>query len=1374
MKRILLLFWAVCSALGSLASTDFTGKVVTLTRATSLAEGQWYALYNSTDKTWFAEGTGNKLAPQSATPAITYAEANSHYFVKLVTASNGNYYVQTAAGNYLGTIGSTTATATTPYVLAPMSEATNQWSLQQQGGKYLGGLLTASNSPTGWTFFAITLKSESQLTASQRLTYQGKLLSQDGGALLRFYSKRNTARYLTSSESGAAKGAAKVSATDLTSIWIVKSSGTGYTFRNAQTGEFLTGDFGTPGAETKLYMQQSPDNGTTGFYYNISSAEDFSGTSCLNLGNDGATLYKWSHAGDAGSAWAAEAVWEVSMDEVRQHLTGNNPYATELKDGKYYRIVNDKYGTNMSETNALIACKKTDENNYAQYWKLEKNGENWRLRNVFTNQYILRQTSLSTRYTTGTLPTDFHISSTGDAWKSSWYIANTKGGNTGLHCDASSRVVVWTTVGNEASRWLFEEVALTEEDIANARQTYQEYENLTLNLSTYQTALDNLFQDKACTTLKSNIASLTDEQLAANADYKALPTAIRQMVMKVKNNTWTLPTTTSPVTQSYEKFFRVADYKPYSNYSEMPWRENTGTSNLYGKLSGPTGIVINTGDVLYLYVEQSPHADCTLEVEVVSTDGVPGNNQTGATTSLRAGLNVIQASEQSNVYIFYQLNNTAKRLAAYPDIKIHIEGGTVNGMMDVTRGMTNQDWANLRSLNLMQASPVLNLKTQHLVFAMNSTKVLEAMTAAARKSGDTMEDAEKLLRIWDRFASNPRKLLGLDEMADRFNNIWNVFSIDYQYMFASNYGTYYNESTLPSIMDYYNQTHQGEGNEGGALWGPSHEIGHNHQAQINVVGTTESSVNLFSNINIFEQGVSTTRYSSPMKNFNEYLAKGLAWNDRTIEVTTRMYFQLYLYFHIMGHDTTFYPRLFKALRADGINKGTWDNSLTADTDGDGVIDVTGGYRTNGANDYLHLAKKICDVAQADLSEFFEAYGMFVPVSNRHVGDYSNYWVTTTQADIDAAKRYMRRYSKKLGNLMFIDDHISQKKADPNNPFEAVPASNGNKVNCCTYAGSKVGTAGTAGDFELFDGHTNYDVSGTYYTISGSTIKFAGEGYVGHKVYDLDGNLIWATNSTSATIPTNIRSKFPAEVVVVAAEQNMNDVPCPYYLRGTSPIYKMDVAFTDGTTKQWWANSDIDAYLPQNAVALVGTSDAPEALLASTNVVNTDGTAKTFVIDGDQPFHLAQDITATNLTFKKSGTGYQALNLPFDLSNGRTVTTEGKVIPAATVAAGTPAVVEGSVNLALTNVPLKAGNFTASENGYVLNAEANAVEAAETVSPFTYAFDSAFAVTFETAINDILSAPNAQETVVYDLNGRRVYSVKKAGVYLINGQKTLVK
>ncbi len=1386
MRRIVICLLASVSLLCAKGADDFTGKVITQSRATSVAAGQWYTLYNSSSGVFLCDD-GSGTLTTSTTPALNLATDHIGNLVMLESAGDGTYYVKTARGNYLGGLTTSTlttsATAQAAYTISSVDGNAESWSISNNG-MYLDGSMkgvTSQGSGTTWTAYEATLNSEDELSASQRMTYQEKLFMSDTPCLARFFCKRNTSKYLTSTESGVACGANLASATDLSQIWVVTSKNDdAYTFRNAETGEFLTDTYCFPGSETTLYLQESPNNSNeqTDYYYNISSKSDFSGRNCLNLGNDGFTLNEWScGGGDTGSDWAAEIVYEVTLDDVTAHLEESNIYAAELAEGVYYHIVSDAYGVHMTEANGLLECVTEEDSNLAQCWQLIKSGDEWQIKNVLTECYVQKQSTTYSSYYTSSKPVSFYIDSTGEALKHAWFIHNNADGSDGdkvLHCDSGYKVVPWYT-SSDGSKWLFLEVELDEDDIAAARSEYADYLELVENLGTIQVSLDNIFADKACTILNESVAALSDEELEANSDYAALPDAIKQMVMKVKNDSWDMPTSNSTVTDSYEKFFRIVDYSPYSNHSLMSGSGYAAQGHTYGKLSGPTGIFLNSGDILYLYVGESPSSDCTLQVEVVTTEGEAGSHQTGLTTDLTAGLNVIRAGEQDVVYIFYQLDDPDKYLADYPDIKIHIEGGTINGYWDATRDMTNQDWANMKDMGLLSKCPVLNMKTEHLVLVMATDVSLKAITTAHQTAGDSMEDVEKLMRIWNIICANEEAYQGLDEFEGRLRNIWNAFSITHSFMYASNYGTYYSESTLSDIMNYYHLTHTEEGNEGGPLWGQSHEMGHNHQGAIKLIGTVESSNNLFSNINLFEQGVSTTRYSSPVLNFDTYLANGISWIDYPIEVTTRMFFQLYLYFHAMGHDTEFLPKLFKELRKDPLSQGSKDNSLKADSDGDGVIDVTGGYKSYGKDDYLHFAKKVCDVAQADLSEFFESYGMFVPIADKYCDDYGDFFVTTTQADIDEAKAYMRQYEKKLGNIMFIDDHIETKLADPDNKFETVPADDGYKVSSCTYDGSKIGTAGVYGDYEKYDGHTSYDVTGDYYTLSESTIQFKGTGCVGHKVYDLDGNLIWACNMKTTTIPDAILGMFPDDVVVVAAEENMGDVPCPYYRSGSSlyPVYRMQVSFPDGVQNEWWASDGIDDYLPTNAFAVLGSSGAPSSLTSSVNVVDTDGTAQTVVINGDTDCLIPQDISAASLRFTKSGDGFQALDLPFATQNATTIV-GNDYVQDTDVAAGEPYVINGAADVRLSAASLQSGLHTSASSGNILSSDGSAVVKAEDVSPFVYLFDTTFEIGNLDAVNEILSAPDACENSVYDLSGRRIARVTKPGIYIVNGVKTFVK
>ena len=952
--------------------------------------------------------------------------------------------------------------------------------------------------------------------------------------LVRIVNRRTSTAYLTANSAGAAIATNKVTKSgDLTQIWIVDAKDAGYIVRSANTGEYLNEAWATPVAgSTVVYIQSSPN--ATG-YFNISSKSDFSGQSCLNKTNSGTGVTKWSYAGDSGSDWKIEAATDVDEAAVLANIAQKTGFVSELTEGKYVRFIS-YYGRAMQDTDDLGGDIKTDavdDSNIAQYWTLEKSGNKWKIKNVLTERYLNQQTSTSVPFHTITqanieqfkLDVAFNIESLNSKWETLWKIYY-PGDSRGLHDAAtqSHNVVLWSH-NAAASAWSIQEVEVSQEAIDAARERLAEYQatvgkynELVAKKSALQTALNNLFEDKACTTLKADIAALSDSELAANADFATLTEDMQAMVLKVKNDTWQQYTNTSTgYTAGYEKFFRVADYHVYSHDEEMANSSNFTMSNAFGRLSGPTGVVANKGDVIYVYVGANPSSYAELYIEAVSTDGVAGNHSTGGLTQLKAGLNLLQFGEQKMLYVLYRVKAGAssiyRRLARHNDITVHIEGGELNGYWDATRGMTNADWKLLQQ-QLLKASPYLNLKTERLVFQMDADLVKAAEP----------NNMEGLMHIWNTICANEDRYMGVEDFEGLYNNVWNCFSGASSYMHSTTRGTWYTESTISSIMNYNTMA-----NGGGNLWGPSHEIGHNHQGSINVIGTTESSNNLFSNINTFESGILNSRRWYPHQNF-DYMANATPWLGRDIWMTTGMFFQLYLYFHAAHNDDEFLPNLFRMMRKKPINK--WSGP------GNGVTSY-------GKDDYLHLAKMICDVAKADLSEFFEAYGMFIPVDKFHVGDYSDYYVTTTQAHIDAAKKYMQKYEKKLGNIMFIDDRVIKKQADPDNIFGCVAASDGwKRANSeYPYLMATSASAYVGGDYEDFAPGAE-PCTDDWYRLSGRTITFQGtKNYAGHKFYDKDGNFLWATNKRSAQLPDVITKLGIENVVIMTANYDMTDTLC---------------------------------------------------------------------------------------------------------------------------------------------------------------------------------------------------------------------------------------
>ena len=1032
----LFLLLAPCSLLQSWAQTsDFEGKIINLGgNATTLETGQWYVLYNGSTSSYIVEGAGNVLGVSTTSPNGTDAQSNAGYLVQLVeTETENQYYLKSGLGNYYGNAIMSRVNATDPnpvakyaYTIAQLGSA-GHWSLRSNGIYYLqnnnGKLIGASStggagSDRDWVFRKVTFTDISELTGTAYVRY---VLSNTN--IVRITNRRSTNIRLSDNGSNT-EGAGKNDNT-LAQVWLLSKAGSGYTLRNANTGRFLNDDdnFRTPSTSANtIYIQFSPNNDTNDAYINLSEKDDFSGNSCLNLGNDGTTLFKWYCQGDQGCDWSIALVENYTLKDVEDNLLALGGFS-EPEAGKYYRIKNVGKQNYINENISanVLNCEGKDAEKLSQYWTLVKTSSGrWNLQNLCTQRYINQQNgSLSTQYRTSTSKSSsFAIQRSDDATSLTYYILDNS--SVGLHCDGSNVVVGWS-YNNSNSVWGFEEVELTDAFIEAGREQLATYNTLVRNIPTYTAALDNIFQDKACTILKDEIQALSDEALAENDDFSVLNADMQAMVLKVKNNTWESFTSSTGYTrEGFEKFFRVRDdFNVYSNFQKMSWNEYAGMSYAFGKLSGPTGICGKAGDIIYIYLDEEPSTDCLLQAEIVMDSDSPGDHQTGSCTTLHAGLNTVLLSTSSTVYIFYQLNDPEKYLADYPAVKLHIEGGQLQGYFDYTRGMTNEDWTLLYE-KLLNKSNIVNLKCDRVVFSMVGSLVKNAI-------GRTGE-AEGLMRVWNNFVECEEDLMGFKEdLAGRFRNVWNAFSVTHGYMYSTTYGTYYENSTISTVMNYNTLT-----SSGGAIWGPSHEIGHNHQACFNIVGATEVSNNLFSNVNVYLQGISTTR-GTKVNNTLEDFAKGTGWFGMSIWEQTRFYFQLYLYFHAQGHKPDFYPTLFKMLRQDPIQKrsSTWDANVE---DGDGN---KGGYISYGKQDYLHMAKKMCDAAQLDLSELFEVNGMFVPYEKFYVGDYGNYWVTTTEQEIAEAKAYMARYPK-APSICFIDDRIKRSPVIPDSPLEGKP------------------------------------------------------------------------------------------------------------------------------------------------------------------------------------------------------------------------------------------------------------------------------------------------------------------------------------------------
>lgn len=198
--------------------------------------------------------------------------------------------------------------------------------------------------------------------------------------------------------------------------------------------------------------------------------------------------------------------------------------------------------------------------------------------------------------------------------------------------------------------------------------------------------------------------------------------------------------------------------------------------------------------------------------------------------------------------------------------------------------------------------------------------------------------------------------------------------------------------------------------ETGPTWGPAHEIGHQHQAVFNLNGQTEITNNFFSNVAVWYMGMGTSRVNGSsgslenlltLFNNDEENQYSKMTQDDNIWTFTQLYYRLWLYYHLAGNNTQFWPRLFELCRREPLENST---------------------QISGETSTLLFYKHACEAAGEDLTEFFRAHGYFDVMDNVFVDDYTGAIYNVTQEQIDAAIAEVKAegYPENLA-LLFIND-----------------------------------------------------------------------------------------------------------------------------------------------------------------------------------------------------------------------------------------------------------------------------------------------------------------------------------------------------------------
>lgn len=1092
---------------------------------------------------------------------------------------------------------------------------------------------------------------------------------------------------------------------DYAQMWVVtaNSDNATYSLRNVNTGHYIQfpNQNNVAQATTAAVKTYFISKDATSHYYGISENANGDGNKNLNTNTNIDNVVGWSMGDDPGSQWVFEEVptSEITLAEVKTRLKSLNPFG-ELESGKYYRLQSYAYPTRyMAEAYAADgnvwgyeAAKVANRNSLI--WKIVGDATNgYTLQNILTGHYIADQGSTSKQFPTTTAAGSakkFMVHAEGgDDWNYPHYAFHRAANDqASLHCASSQSywVVNWTYNNATASFWYLEPVELSDADLAAIAQEYQDYlqekqaiDNVNTNATTINGKLQKYFSDYACTQLRDTYANTTDESLTSAMTADGIPAPLQQMALRVKNDTWT---TASATHNKWEKFFRISTFECYSKNTK--WSDITGTG-AFAELINPTGITVKTGDVIYIYVNDDPHdADATIGLQLTYDTNV----RAAARIDLHKGVNAWMSTGDGELFIDYTLNNTEKYLSNYPAIKVHIEGGRANGCWDMHRGMTNADWAWLTKhafedtfLHVKGHSTVLNLLADNVRSATDPVRIMKG---------------------WDFCFEGLQKHIGHDGQWDgRYRPVINP---RHSYSGAPNWGGY-GGSNHPSITSGYlfNYDNFYHGN----VWEILHEEGHGHSGPINCAGMTEISNNSLSQMVSYEWGLNYSRGEGGkalMEMFNYTLGDKRGWTwidcmryadpyyDYSLHVANQMLYHLYLYFEVLGHHPGFMSRVYDWLRENGgIQKGS------------SVAEPTYYY-----NDYLKLAKACAEVTQTDLSEFFAAYGMFKyyedVLSHRdedddatakanhilYVGDYGGYYMKVPSKNVPEDVAYMNEFIQhmkdmpnKAPNILFMEDRIETQTVSPDSPVAQLDPSVAGQEKVRYWDIDKMGDMGqftdftgknTANNIDYTIGTENAtltlkDLSKQNFTQTGKTVHVTGDGLVGIKIYDADGNLIYLANTRDFFVPSDMATKLQnGTYTLVAALADQTNLPLAKPGVATCAVELYNGTADDHQTYQA-SDTQINAKIPytanngkdfpttsENAILRIdaaNTNSLPAAFQDRVNTiykVNGEWEAPHINLTDKKDYYAPEDFVANEAHYQRTNTaGLNSVCMPFSIT-----------------------------------------------------------------------------------------------------------------------------
>jgi hypothetical protein len=439
----------------------------------------------------------------------------------------------------------------------------------------------------------------------------------------------------------------------------------------------------------------------------------------------------------------------------------------------------------------------------------------------------------------------------------------------------------------------------------------------------------------------------------------------------------------------YDKTYRAARYDAYPSARALARTLKLG--NGFSRYENMTGIYLEAGEHV-VFVGATGGKDISLLIPdwmrkpaegIKPTDDPNGWGLRKQKVRLAEGVNVVQVKKSGNAYVSY-FDDHAEHA---PKLFVHFPTGKVNGFFDAAKH-TNADWDRL----LDQAvSPILDARGKHIQVAYP----VKWFNVYTRGKG------VELIKNYDTLLHHHYTLMGLVKYQKvPKNRILARVNFNY-YMFRDGDGVAYlgDKSTMRMVADPSVVI------KGDPCWGFCHEVGHALQMrQLTWGGMTEVSCNIFSMYTVCGMGnpsrlKAQKNYASARKKIIEAVPRKSFLDGTDVFDRLVPFWQLHLYFSRNGRPD-FYADVMEELRRR-TDAGSGDDSI---------------------RNQFEFVKICCDVAQLDLTDFFERWGFFW-VGELTVEDYDKYHYTITQQMVDDAKSQIakRQYTKPAADITLTED-----------------------------------------------------------------------------------------------------------------------------------------------------------------------------------------------------------------------------------------------------------------------------------------------------------------------------------------------------------------